>query len=207
MRLARLVLILTAVLCLPFVFWGSRFEAWFTGDAAVRWLRELGPWGWLGGVGLLVSDLFLPVPATAVMSALGFVHGPWVGGTMSAAGSFLAGALAYGLTRWIGPRWAARLAGEEELRKYEALFARSGAWIVALSRWLPLLPEVVACLAGLSRMPARVFFVALACGSVPLGFVFAAIGAAGQSRPALALTLSIVIPALLIVAGRRWLKP
>jgi len=206
MRVVRLFLILALIVLIPFWFWGARFEAWFSGDAAVDWLRRLGPWGWAGGMALLMADLVLPVPGTAVMSALGFLYGPWTGGVVSALGSFLSGALAYGLTRWINPRWAAALAGAEELEKYHQLFARSGAWIVALSRWLPLLPEVVACLAGLSRMPARLFFIALACGSLPLGFAFAAIGAAGQRSPGLALALSAVVPAVLMVVARRWLR-
>jgi uncharacterized membrane protein YdjX (TVP38/TMEM64 family) len=205
MRLLRLFLILALVVLIPFVIWGGRFEAWFTGDAAVAWLRGLGAWGWLGGIGLLMADLFLPVPGTAVMSALGFLYGPWTGGLISTAGSFLSGSLAYALTRWINPRWAGKLAGEEALRQYHDLFARRGVWIVALSRWLPVLPEVVACLAGLSRMPSRRFFAALACGTVPLGFAFAAIGAAGQKNPVLAIVLSALVPAGLMLAGRKWL--
>lgn len=206
MRLLRLFLILAGAVMIPFLLWGGRFEAWFTGDAAVAWLRGLGAWGWLGGIGLLMADLFLPVPGTAVMSALGYLYGPWTGGAVSALGSFLSGSLAYGLTRWIHPRWAAKLAGAAELEKYHTLFARSGPWIVALSRWLPVLPEVVACLAGLSRMPARQFFIALACGCLPLGFAFAAIGAAGQQNPALALALSALVPAALILVARKWLR-
>ncbi len=206
MRVWRLFLILAVVLCLPFIFWGDKFEAWFTGDAAIQWLRGLGAWGWLAGIGLLISDLLLPVPATAVISALGFVYGFWIGGLVGTVGSFLSGVVAYHLTQAMGPRMAARLAGEEDLKKHQALFARSGWWIVALSRWLPLLPEVIACLAGLSRMPVRKFYLSLACGSLPLGFAYAAIGAAGQDRPALALTLSAALPAVLILAGRKWLK-
>jgi len=204
MGLWRLFLILAVGVMIPFVVWGAQFEAWLSGEAAVEWLRGLGGWGWLGGIGILMADLFLPVPGTAVMSALGFVYGPWVGGVVSAAGSFLSGTLAYGLTRWLDVRWVARLAGERELERCRALFESSGAWLVALSRWLPILPEVVACLAGLSRMRGRIFFPALACGSVPLGFVFAAIGAAGQDHPGLALGLSAVLPAFLMVVGRRW---
>jgi uncharacterized membrane protein YdjX (TVP38/TMEM64 family) len=69
--------------------------------------------------------------------------------------------------------------------------------VVALSRCLPLLPEVAACMAGLTKMPAGRFFAALACGCLPIGFVFAWIGAAGQDSPGLALGLSVVIPAVL----------
>ncbi|MGI8604797.1 MAG: TVP38/TMEM64 family protein [Verrucomicrobiales bacterium] len=206
MKVLRLVFILALGLCLPFFIWGKDFESWFTGEAAVSWLRQLGPWGWCGAIGLLVSDLVLPVPATAVMSALGFVYGAWWGGAISAAGSILAGLVAYGLTRALGRKAAAKFASAEELARYEALFRRSGPWLVALSRWMPLLPEVIACLAGLSRMPLRPFVIALCCGSLPLGFVYAAIGAAGHDRPLLALVLSLVIPGGLILATRQWLR-
>jgi uncharacterized membrane protein YdjX (TVP38/TMEM64 family) len=89
--------------------------------------------------------------------------------------------------------------------KSHALFLRQGSWLVALSHALPVLPEVIACLAGLTEMPARSFFVSLACGSVPLGFVYAGIGAAGVERPGLALALSAAIPVgLWLVARRIW---
>jgi membrane protein DedA with SNARE-associated domain len=52
-------------------------------------------------------------------------------------------------------------------------------------------------MAGLSRMPPLPFFAALACGSAPLGFVFAAIGHAGVDHPVLATTLSALLPPLL----------
>ena len=194
------------ILCLPFFIWGGRFDEWFTGDAAIRWLRGLGAWGWLGAIGLLVSDIVLPVPATAVMSALGYVYGALTGGAIAAAGSVLAGLSAYGLCRWCGRGLAERIAGPDQLVRYEDMFRRSGPWLVALSRWMPLLPEVVSCLAGMSRMPFRSFAIALACGSVPLGFVYAAIGAAGQQRPALALALSILLPGALMIAARRWMR-
>ena len=71
MRLLITSFILAVVLCIPFVIWGDRFMAWFTGDAAIAWIRGWGAWGWLAVIGLLVSDLFLPIPATPVMSAAG----------------------------------------------------------------------------------------------------------------------------------------
>ena len=70
----------------------------------------------------------------------------------------------------------------------------AGGWLVALSRCLPILPEVIACMAGLTRMPAATFFAALACGSLPMGFVFAAIGHTGNDRPGLAIGLSLLLP-------------
>lgn len=200
MRLFWIGLGLAILFLIPFLIWGEHFEQWFTGDAAVQWVRSWGPWGWLAVITLLCADLVLPLPATGVMSAAGFLYGTLVGGTVSALGSFLSGMLAYGLCRAFGRGIAEKLAGKDDLVRSDTLFRRRGAWIVALSRWLPLLPEVIACLAGLTRMPLRTFTIALACGSVPLGFVYAAIGAAGQSCPGLALGLSVVVPAILYAA-------
>ncbi len=205
MRLLTTAIIFAIVLCIPFAIWGGEFMAWFTGDAAIAWIRGWGAWGWLAVVGLLVSDLFLPIPATPVMSAAGYLYGALVGGMISAAGSFAAGMAGYGLCRTFGRGVAVRLAGEAEITRHETLFQRTGPWLVAASRWLPLLPEVITCLAGLTRMPLRTFVVSLACGAVPMGFVYAAIGAAGQDRPKMALGLSVIIPPLLWLAVSPWL--
>jgi uncharacterized membrane protein YdjX (TVP38/TMEM64 family) len=206
MRLLRLALLLAVVLCIPFVFWGGEFERWLTGDAAVQWLRARGPLGWLATIGLLIGDLVLPVPSTGVMSAAGFLYGTAVGGAISAGGSYLAGMLAYGVSRFFGQKAAARLASANDLAGNESLFQKHGPWLIALSRALPLLPEVSCCLAGLARMPFRTFAIALACGCVPVGFAYAAIGHAGKESPALAIGLSIAVPAVLWVVVRPLLK-
>lgn len=185
MRLFSLFLALALVLMIPFLCWGDAFNQWFSGEAGVRWLRGWGAYGWLAVIALLVADVFLPIPATPVMSAAGYLYGTVTGGVVSAMGSFLAGLLAYGLCRQFGRGTAVWLAGEADLARADQLFRRSGPWLVALSRWMPLLPEVVSCLAGLTRMPFGPFALALGCGCVPMGFAYAAIGAAGQGHPAL----------------------
>ncbi len=202
LRLFLIALMLAVLVLLVFALFGARFEAWFSGAAAVEWIRSWGPWGWLAVILLLVSDLFLPVPATPVMSAAGFVYGTMVGGVVSALGSFLAGVTAYELCVCLGRRAAERITSVAELERGHRLFARRGPWLVALSRALPILPEVISCMAGLTKMPRGLFLAALACGSVPMGFIYAAIGATGQSHPGLALALSALAPALLWLLAR-----
>lgn len=206
MRLFWIAFGLAVLLLIPFLIWGDQFERWFTGAAAVQWVESWETWGWAAVLLLLSADLVLPLPATGVMSAAGYLYGTFVGGTISAVGSFLSGMLAYGLSRAFGHGLAERLAGKDDLVRGEKLFRHRGAWIVALSRWLPLLPEVIACLAGVTRMPLRTFAVALACGSIPMGYVYAAIGAAGQSNPALAISLSIIVPAILYAAVQPFIR-
>ncbi len=197
MRLAVVLLLLVGLVIGPFMMWGDELGKIFSTTGAVAWLASYGHWAWLAGLVLILLDLFLPIPSTAVMAALGFVYGPFTGGLVSAAGSLLSGLLGYGLCRALGRRGAAWLLGERDLAHGEQIFARVGGWIVCLSRWLPVFPEVVACMAGLSRMRPEVFVVALTCGTLPLAFTFAAIGHLGAEHPVLAIGLSAGLPPLL----------
>lgn len=196
MRLFCVLTGLALVVLIPFLVWGEDFLTRFGSEGARMWLADRGlAWGWLMGLFLLMADLVLPVPATSVISALGFVYGAVGGGLIGAAGSFLSGVGAYELCRRGGGRAADRLLGERDRKRAARIFAGTmGGWLVALSRWMPLLPEMVACMAGLTGMPRRRFYVALGCGCVPMGLMFAMIGAAGLERPGLALLLSAVVP-------------
>lgn len=204
MRLLWIFIGLALLVLIPFGIWSD--DLMWDQAGAVEWLHRFDRWAWLAGIGLLIADLFLPVPGTVVMSALGYLYGTLAGGAAGAAGSFLSGALAYFLCRKLGRGAAVRLAGEADLVKGEKLFARSGGWLVAFSRWLPVFPEVIACMAGLTRMPPAAFMTALACGSLPMGFTYAAIGNLGVERPGAALALSAVVPLALWLPFNRWLR-
>ena len=196
-RLFWIFIGLALLVLIPFLVWGEGLERGFSQAGAVAWLANYGSWAWAAGMLLLASDLLLPIAATAVIAALGFVYGPLWGGLIGTAGGVLGGALGYGLCRGFGRPLALRLLGSRDLEQGERLFARAGGWLVVLSRWLPIFPEVIACMAGLSRMPPWTFLIALLCGSAPLGFAFAAIGYAGVEHPLLAIALSALAPPLL----------
>lgn len=202
MRLLWLFLGLALLVLIPFAIWGEGLERLFSGEAIIARLEDYGRWAWAAGIALLMGDLLLPLPATAIMAGLGYVYGVFWGGLIGSGGSFLAGSLGYGICRLVGRGAARRILGDRDLERGERMFRDVGGWLVVLSRWLPVFPEVIACMAGLTRMPAGRFFAALACGSVPLGFAFAAVGAAGIERPALAIALSALAPPALWLAVR-----
>jgi uncharacterized membrane protein YdjX (TVP38/TMEM64 family) len=203
--LIAIALILTGIV-VPFAIWGDRLDAIFSLAGTQRWITSHGSWAWLAGLLLITSDIILPVPSTIIMSALGLIYGWWQGGLLASAGAFFAGIIAYAACRWLGRPAALWLAGQHALEKGESLFRRHGGWLVALSRWMPVLPEAIACLAGLVRMDLRTFSLALACGCVPVGFAFAAIGAVGKSSPSLAVGLSACLPLGLWLVSKRWLR-
>ncbi|OFX05679.1 MAG: hypothetical protein A3D94_12545 [Alphaproteobacteria bacterium RIFCSPHIGHO2_12_FULL_66_14] len=141
----------------------------------------------------------LPVPQTAVIAALGIIYGTVVGGLLGSVGLISSGILGYALMRTAARRFVDRLVGRQFRHKTESLFDRAGAWAIVLTRSLPYsVPEAVVFLAGLAGMPMGKFTLALTVGSVPTAFAFAAIGAGWADQPIMALTVSYVLPILLL---------
>jgi uncharacterized membrane protein YdjX (TVP38/TMEM64 family) len=206
MRLIFLLIALVAIVLIPFFIWGDSLMAFFSWERSLEWLRGYGAWAWAIAIVLLIADLFLPLPATIIMSALGYIYGPLVGGLISAAGSFASGVLAYWLCRMLGENAATWVLGQKDYDRGKKVSANVGGWVVALSRWLPVFPEVIACMAGLTRMPLKNFYLALACGSLPLGFTYAVIGNSGIENPALAIGLSACIPPIIWFVVSRVLR-
>lgn len=204
MRLIVIFVVMAVVLSIPFLIWGDQlFSAAADGPRAAQWLRGFGPWAWLAAMGLLASDLLLPIPGSTIMTALGIIYGPVLGGTIGAIGHFVAGISGYLATRMMGRKVAVFLAGERDLVRGERLFARLGGFAVALSRSLPVVAEAITCMAGLTRMPAGRFCAAMVCGTIPMTFAFAYIGHANADRPLLALGIACVAAPLMWLAA--WL--
>jgi uncharacterized membrane protein YdjX (TVP38/TMEM64 family) len=203
MRLLFLFLGLAAIVLISFFLWGDNLMNTFTQEGSIAWLNQYGVWAWAAGIVLLVADLLLPIPATLVMAGLGYLYGPVAGGLISAVGSFMSGSLGYWLCRLMGEETTKRLLGEKDYARGKKMSGQIGGWIVVFSRWLPVFPEVIACMAGLTRMPARSFHAALACGSIPLGFTYAFVGYTGVEHPGIAIGLSAGLPPLIWLTIRK----
>lgn len=199
-RLVLIVFALIAISIVPFLIWGGGIEEDLSRLGAAGWMQSFGGWAWVVGIALIASDIALPVPSSAVMGALGIIYGPWLGGFISALGSVIAGLLGYSVCRLIGPVTAERLAGVDGLAQASALFDRWGGWLVAGSRWLPVLPETVSFLAGLTGMRFSHYLGALLCGAIPLGFTFATLGHLGADNVFFTLVVCAVAPLVLWLA-------
>lgn len=194
MRLFLVVLGLVAIMLTPILIFGDEIDDAFAGEEGLRRLQEYGSWAWLVGMALIVGDLILPVPSTAVIAGLGMLYGPWLGGLLGGLGSILAGLVAYGGCRLLGKRFLDFLVGETNLEKLGRFFQKYGLWAIALSRWMPILPEALSCLAGMARMPFGPFLAALSTGSLAMGMVFGFLGTAYLDRPVIGLVVSALIP-------------
>jgi len=193
-RLYAIIFALVGITLIPTLILDDEIDAQFAGEEGLTRLREYGDWAWAVGVGLIVSDLVLPVPSTAVIAGLGMLYGPWLGGLIGGLGSILAGLVAYGFGRSVGRPALRYLTGDADLERLGRFFANNGLWAIALSRWMPLLPEALCALAGSARMGLGRFLAALACGSLAMGFAFGFLGIHYLDRPVAGLIVSALIP-------------
>lgn len=147
----------------------------------------------------LALDLVLPVPSSVVMTVSGGMLGMVTGAAVAFAGSMVSALIGFGLCRLFGRRAFARLVGEKDTSRIEEFFETYGAWAIILSRSVPMLTEVISCLAGLSPMSARRFTLLTVAGTLPVCLVYAWVGAtAGSARTGIAwaLLVAFIIPAL-----------
>lgn len=194
LRLVLLVLIVLTLLAAPALLFGDLLEGQLEGANALEFVRAQGPWSAIAGVGLIVADLFVPLPSPAVMAAMGLIYGSVLGGGIASLGSFLAALVGYALCRAIGPRAASWIAGPEQIERLSGFFERNGMWAIAVSRFIPAVPEILACLAGLTRMPFARFCAGNLIGSISVGFINAYFGARGIADPASTVAVVLVAP-------------
>lgn len=168
------------------------------------WMRAGGIMAALVGVGLLIADVFLPVPSSLVMIAHGAIFGVFIGTLLSLIGSV--GATLVGFT--VGRRGGSlleRMVTKQERVRANRLLSRWGALAIVITRPIPLLAETVAILAGASPLGwARVTVAAIA-GSLPGALLYALTGAiAFNSGSAVVVFVIVLLVAALFYAISRW---
>ena len=160
--------------------------------------------------GLLAGDLVLPVPSSILMTLSGYFLGLATGALVAFAGSMASALIGFGLCRAFGQRAFNRLAGESDVPRVRSFLEEYGAWAIILSRSVPMLTEVMSCLAGLGSMRLSRFLLLSAAGTIPICIVYAWAGSKSLEAPTgigWAVLLAFVIPAagfaLVKIFGRR----
>lgn len=146
----------------------------------------------LVGVGLLVIDVFLPVPSSFVMVAHGALFGVWFGTLLSMFGQMGAALLGSAVGRAGGPLME-RMVSPEEKARADRFVQRWGALAIVISRPIPLFAETVAILAGASRVPWLRVALAAAAGSLPPALLYALTGAVADDFQSAALMFGFVL--------------
>lgn len=159
-------------------------------------------WGAAGlGVGLLVADIVLPVPASLVMLAHGALFGVVPGAALSLVGRTGNAMAGVALGRGAGRLYGRQVRGDRE--HGGELVERWGLVAVVVSRPIPILAESVVVGAGSLGLSAPAVVGAAALGSVPEALLYALAGAVASSFGSMAIVFGavLVLAAAVMAAG------
>ena len=190
-----LIAVVLLIPVVPFLFVGQSLEA-----RMESWLDEALPAQTVAAmvIGVLASDVFLPVPSSLVATfggdRLGFMAGTavaWLGMTLGAA-------LAFGLARLLGRRLAIRLSSEAAMDRIDELSGRLGPMVLVLTRPVPVLAEAAVLFLGTTRLPWHRFVLPLALSNLGIAAAYSILGDFVRLPFAMAAAIALPLSAAVI---------
>jgi len=141
-------------------------------------VTELGWWGPVAFVLLVVFRQFLAIPSWLLLPAGGLCFGTMLGTILGGAALVASGCMKFGVARWLGRDWVRAHFGAGFAR-FERRVDRLGPVVIGLSAAHPLgLLSPFHWGAGISSIPFGAFVLALLLGAPVRAFAFSAFGAA-----------------------------
>jgi uncharacterized membrane protein YdjX (TVP38/TMEM64 family) len=190
--------ILLALIIVPFLVFGKNLEAW-----ATTWVEQAREHSWTTALvlgGLLASDILLPIPSSIVSTACGSLLGVGLGALTSCVGMVISCVAGYGLARGPGRSLTGHFLSPPEADRMEAMSQRFGNWALVIARPVPVLAEASVLMAGLARMPFARFLLLTTLSNAGISLIYAGLG---DQSFFLALAVSLLLPGLLMIAGKR----
>lgn len=168
---------------------------------------KIGAGGWaaaLIGGGLLLADVFIPIPSSVIMIAHGAAFGV-LGGFLLSLSASIGGAM---IGWWLGNRgsvWMDRIVSADEKRQANAFIQRYGVMAIIISRLLPIIAETVAVMAGTTNLGWKRMLVATSLGAIPPALIYAIAGSATTDiASGLLVTVGVILLAVIAwLAGKR----
>jgi uncharacterized membrane protein YdjX (TVP38/TMEM64 family) len=194
------MIVVLAIPIVPFLLFGQdRVEAQLQG-----W-RERPPPAWIVAaavISLLASDIFLPIPSSAVSTLAGWQLGAAWGALAAWLGMTLGAVIGFALARRYGQPVVAWLTRPKDLARTRLLIDRFGPALLVLGRGVPVLAEATVLLVGLHGLTWRRFLPPVLLANLGLAIAYAAFGEiAGRHQwLPLALGVSIGLPVLMVAA-------
>lgn len=199
-RAAVLLSVFLAIPIVPFLMLGEAFETQVT-----EWVKQQHELQLAIVAGLLASDIFLPVPSSAVITYAGGVIGFWMATLISWIGLTVGACLGFGLAKSLGKPFARRFAEPEDLDRVERVAERFGPAVLLVTRPLPILAEACVLLMGTTQLSWRRFLVPVVVSNLGLSLVYALCGAGFEDQKTLivAAVASGTLPLLLALLIRK----
>lgn len=165
-------------------------------------MRDLGVWGPIAIIVLMVLHCFVPFPAELVALGAGALFGVAMGSALVWLGAMLGAALSFALARWLGRPFVAAMLSSKGLAKLDAWTDRQGAISLLAARLAPVVAfNLVNYAAGLTAVRWPVFLGTTAVGIIPITVICAAFGASMRALDSRVTAALLAAAALTLAAG------
>ncbi len=189
---------------LPFLLIGPQMEA-----SVARWMAspQSTPVMAFVVVGLLSTDIFLPIPSSLVSTLGGWKLGVLAGTFASFLGMSIGAAIGFALAKRWGRPFAMRFTRQEELERMQRIAQQYGPAVLALTRAVPVLAEASVLLMGIHNLSWRRFLPPVILSNLGVAVAYSAFGRLAEQHGWLPLALGVAIafPVLFAAIAERWL--
>jgi len=195
--------VILAIPIVPFLLFGSQMEAW-----AEEWRDQSQARSVTAAIvfGLLATDIFLPVPASAVSTIAGSQLGAFWGTVVSWAGMNTGSIAGFALARRYGQRFAVWFSKEKDISHTAAIAEKFGPITLVLTRGVPVLAEASVLMMGMHRLSWRRFLLPVLLSNLGLSLAYAVFGdiASQHQWLPIALGVAVALPVLFAAIALRW---
>ena len=197
------MIIILAVPIIPFLIFGEALEIWLKG-----WEEDPPAPSviFAAVVGLLSTDIFLPIPSSVVSSVAGPRLGIFAAMVASWLGMSLGAVTGFALAKNFGPRFAHWFSRPEDLAQAQVLADRLGPAVLAVGRGVPVVAEATVLWMGLHQLSWRRFLPPVLLSNLFLSLAYAVLGTAAEKIAGLplVLALAIAVPVLFAWLFQHW---
>lgn len=197
-RTLPLMCMVLLVPVLPFLLFGGRFEDWLQGIAddppSVPVTMAL-------VIGLLSTDILLPIPSSVISTLSGWQLGWWRGTLATWVGMNLGAIIGFALARRWGKPFALWFSKEEDLERMRIVSDRYGPFVLVLTRAMPVFAEATVLISGMHQLAWRRFLPAVVFSNFGIAVAYSAFGDYAEQHQWLPLALGIAIAVPVLVAA------
>jgi uncharacterized membrane protein YdjX (TVP38/TMEM64 family) len=173
----KIAISITLVIIISFVLFG---------DAVDSFYKELTPNSNSGNnrvylsilfFAFLVIDIFLPIPSTIVMTEAANALGMLNALLISVMGLTFSNIVGFSICRF-----GLKKNNDNEVNSLTLFFDKHAFFCIILTRSIPILPELIACMSGFSSMKFSHFAIASLLGAIPIAAYCSYIGMVIEGR-------------------------
>lgn len=183
---------------LPFLLLGGTFEQWLRDIVENPPSRASTA---LLVIGLLSTDILLPIPSSVISTLSGWQLGWFQGSIATWVGMNLGAILGFALARRWGHRFARFFSKDEDLERMKEVSDRFGPAILVLTRAMPVFAEASVLISGIHGLPWKRFLAPVVLSNLGIAVGYAAFGDYAERHQWLPLALGVAVAVPIFVAA------